>query len=267
MTHSDERPKMVTVTREHGPVALIHLNRPPANSYNRAVLDDLNAAIDEVRWDPEIKGAVVVSDLAPKFFCAGADIVNFKNSTQAERAMQNLHAHEVFRKMEQTPKVFVAAINGHALGGGLEIALACDFRFAAEGEYRLGLPEVTLGILPGNGGTQRLQRLIGRQRALDLMITGTQVNAARALDLGFVDKLFPAETLVEEAVAYLSRLSEAATVAIGGIKLSTVIGGEMPIDGGLAFERESMARLFHTADGQEGITAFAEKRPPTWTGQ
>src|SRR5437879_13484563 len=133
---------LVSVSRERDGVALVHLNRPPANSYDRAFLDDLNAGVDEIRWDGDLRGAVMVSDLAPRFFSAGADINNFKNSTQEQRVMTVLHAQEILLKIERTPKVFVAAINGHALGGGLEIALACDFRFAAEGEYRIGLPEV-----------------------------------------------------------------------------------------------------------------------------
>src|SRR5882762_960595 len=189
---------LVSVSRERDGVALIHLNRPPANSYNRAVLDDLNAAIDEVRWDAELRAAVLLSDLAPRFFSAGADITNFQSSTQAERVMTVLHAHEILLKIERTPKVIVAAISGHALGGGLEIALACDFRFAAAGEYRIGLPEVTLGLLPGNGGTQRLTRLVGRTRALDMMITNQQVNAARALELGLVDRVVAPEQLLDE---------------------------------------------------------------------
>src|SRR5947209_15801798 len=188
----------VVVSRERDGVALIHLNRPPANSYNRAFLDDLNAAVDEVRWDGDIRGAVLVSDLAPRFFSAGADINNFQRSTQQERVMTVLHAQEILLKIERTPKIFVAALSGHALGGGLEIALACDLRFAAEGEFRLGLPEVSLGLLPGNGGTQRLQRLIGRTKALDMMITNTPVGPQKALELGIVDRVFPAERLVEE---------------------------------------------------------------------
>src|SRR5580693_2686837 len=138
---------LVRVSHERDGVALIHLNRPPANSYTRAFLDDLNAAVDEVRWAGDLHGAVLVSDLAPRFFSTGADIVNFKDSTQAERVMTVLHAQEILLKIERTPKIFVAALSGHALGGGLEIALACDLRFAAEGEYRIGLPEVTLGLL------------------------------------------------------------------------------------------------------------------------
>ncbi len=153
---------VVSVSRDREGVALIHLNRPPANSYDRAFLDDLNAAVDEVRWNGDIHAAVLMSDLAPRFFSAGADVANFVASTQQQRVMTVLHAHEILLKIERTPKVFVAAISGHALGGGLEIALACDFRFAAEGEYRIGVPEVSLGLLPGNGGTQRLTRLIGR---------------------------------------------------------------------------------------------------------
>src|SRR5205807_10647231 len=168
----------VSVSREPDGVALIHLNRPPANSYNRAFLDDLNAAVDQVRWDDDLHGAVLISDLAPRFFSAGADVNNFASSTQQERVMTVLHAQEILLKIERTPKVFVAAINGHALGGGLEIALACDFRFAAEGEYRIGLPEVTLGLLQGNGGPQRLTRMVGRTRALDMKITNQMITAA-----------------------------------------------------------------------------------------
>src|SRR5919201_4831935 len=127
---------LVSVSRERDGVALIHLNRPPANSYDRAFLDDLNAAIDEVRWDADIRGAVLTSDLAPRFFSAGADIANFRRSTLEQNTLLVLHAHETLLKIEHTPKVFVAAIGGHALGGGLELTLACDLRFAAAGEYR-----------------------------------------------------------------------------------------------------------------------------------
>src|SRR5215210_6818679 len=211
---------LVNVSRADDGVALVHLNRPPANSYDRVFLDALNAAVDEVRWDAEVHGAVLVSDLAPRFFSAGADIANFQRSTQSERVMTVLHAHEILLKIEHTPKMFVAAISGHALGGGLEIALACDFRFAAEGEYRIGLPEVTLGLLPGNGGTQRLQRLIGRTRALDLMLTGTPVNPQRALELGIVERLFPAESLVEECLSYVARVVQGPMLAVGNIKIA-----------------------------------------------
>src|SRR2546426_9102418 len=163
--------RVVSVTREQGGVALIHLNRPPANSYDRQFIDDLNAAIDEIRFDEAIGAAVLMSDL-PKFFSAGADIGMFRSVTPRARAMTILHMHEVLLKMEHTPKVFIAAIGGHCLGGGLEVSLAADFRFAAEGEYRLGVPEVTLGLLPRDGGTQRLPPPIRRQQAMGMVLTG-----------------------------------------------------------------------------------------------
>ena len=267
MTTDAATAKVVSLSRERDGVALIHLNRPPANSYNRPFLDDLNAAIDEFRWDDEIKGAVLVSDLAPRFFSAGADVVNFKTSTQQQRVMTVLHAHEILRKVENTPKVFVAAIHGHALGGGLEIALACDFRFAAEGEYRIGLPEVSLGLLPGNGGTQRLQRLIGRTRALDLMLTNTALDPQHALELGAVDRLFSADRLVEESIEYVARLAKGPTLAIGNIKIATRLGADLPLEGALALEREAVWRLFMSDDAAEGLAAFAEKRQPQWKGR
>ena len=255
---------VVTVSRERDGVALIHLNRPPANSYDRQFLDDLNAAIDIVRWDADVRGAVLVSDLAPRFFSAGADISNFQRSTQEQRVMTVLHAHEILGKIERTPKIFVAALQGHALGGGLEIALACDFRFAAEGEYRLGLPEVGLGLLPGNGGTQRLQRLVGRTRALDMMLTAGQVGPARALEIGLVDRLLPGESLVEEAIGYVAQLAQGPQLAIGNIKVATRLGADLPMDGALALEREAVWRLFMSDDAAEGLAAFGEKRAPQW---
>jgi enoyl-CoA hydratase/carnithine racemase len=259
--------RSVTLSRERDGVALIHLNRPPANAYDRSVADDLNAAIDEVRWDGDIRGAVLVSDLAPRFFSAGADIANFQRSTLDQNAMLVLHMHETLLKIEHTPKIFVAAVGGHALGGGLEIALACDLRFGAEGEYRLGLPEVTLGILPGNGGTQRLQRLIGRTRALDMMMTGAPVGPQRALELGLLDRLFPADRLVEESVNYVAKLARGATMAIGNIKLATRTGAELPLEGALALEREAVVRLFMSEDAAEGLKAFSEKRQANWKGR
>ena len=192
--------RVVSVSKQTAGVALIHLNRPPANSYDRNFIDDLNAAIDEVRFDEEVGAAVLASDL-PKFFSAGADINMFRSVSSTTRAMTILHMHEVLRKIEHTPKVFIAAIGGHCLGGGLEIALAHDFRFAAEGEYRIGVPEVTLGLLPGNGGTQRLPRLIGRQKAMELLMTGKPLDPKSAFELGVVDRLIPADRLLIETDA------------------------------------------------------------------
>ncbi|TMC62173.1 MAG: enoyl-CoA hydratase/isomerase family protein, partial [Chloroflexota bacterium] len=203
--------KVVSVTRESNGVALIHLNRPPANSYDRGLIDDLNAAIDEIRFDESIGAAVLMSDL-PKFFSAGADINMFRTVSSKARAMTILHMHEVLLKMEHTPKVFIAAIGGHCLGGGLEISLATDFRFAAEGEYRLGVPEVTLGLLPGNGGTQRLPRLIGRQKAMELLVTGKPLDPKSAAALGVVDRLVSPDRLLADAIAFAATLAAGPTL-------------------------------------------------------
>ena len=258
--------KVVSVTQERDGVALIHLNRPPANSYDRQFIDDLNSAIDEVRFEESIAAAVLVSDL-PKFFSAGADINMFRSVSARTRAMTILHMHEVLRKIEHTPKVFIAAIGGHCLGGGLEIALANDFRFAAEGEYRIGVPEVTLGLLPGNGGTQRLPRLIGRQKAMELLLTGKPLDPKTAASLGVVDRLVAPDQLVPEAVAFAASLASGPRLAIGEIKLAAKEGLEMSLESALGLERGGIFRLFETADAKEGMTAFAEKRKPNWSGQ
>jgi enoyl-CoA hydratase len=258
--------KVVSVTREDNGVALVHLNRPPANSYDRGLIDELNAAIDEIRFDESIGAAVLMSDL-PKFFSAGADINMFRTVSSKARAMTILHMHEVLLKMEHTPKVFIAAIGGHCLGGGLEISLATDFRFAAEGEYRLGVPEVTLGLLPGNGGTQRLPRLIGRQKAMELLLTGKPLDPKAAAALGIVDRLLAPDRLLPEAVAFAATLAAGPTVAIGEIKLAAKQGLEMPLESALALERGGIFRLFETADAKEGLSAFAEKRKPNFKGE
>lgn len=257
---------VVTVSKEAPGVALIHLNRPPANVYNKAFVDDLNAAIDEVRFDEEIIAAVLASDV-PKFFSGGADLSYFRSTGARTRAMMILHMHEVLLKMERTPKVFIAAISGHALGGGLEIALATDFRFAAEGDYRIGVPEVTLGLLPGNGGTQRLPRLIGSQAALELLLTGRPVDPAVARDMGIVDRVVPADRLLAECLEFAGALAKGPSVAVGEIKVAARTGAEMPMEGALALERGGIFRLFQTDDAKEGMAAFAEKRKPTFKGQ
>lgn len=252
----------VSVTID-GPIALIHFNRPPANSYTRMFMDGLNAAIDQVRFDDAIGAAVLVSDL-PGFFSAGADIKAYRAQTPHARAITILHHQEILLKMERTPKPFIAAIAGHALGGGLEIALAADFRFAAEGQYRIGLPEVMLGLLPGNGGTQRLPRLIGASKAMDLLLTGRAVDPLGALDLGIVDRLTPPERLLAEAVGFARQLADGPRTAIGEIKIASKAGLETSLESGLALEREAIGRLFATADADEGMAAFVEKRKPAW---
>jgi enoyl-CoA hydratase/carnithine racemase len=175
-------------------------------------------------------------------------------------------SHRTLSSIARIPKIFVAEINGHALGGGLEIPLACDLRFAAEGDYRLGTPEATLGLLPGNGGTQRLPRLIGSSRALDLMITGRTVTPAEAHRLGIVDAVFPADELHERTLEYATKLAAGATRAIGNIKLAVNEGFDDGFEHGLERERELIEELFLSEDGREGLAAFTEKRRPAFRG-
>ncbi len=255
----------VTVSKEDS-IGFITLNRPPANSYNAEFMQHLNAAIDEVRTDDGIK-AVIVRSALERFFSAGADVKAFATNPPEVNAEMVRYAHEVLMRITRTPKIFIAAINGHALGGGLEIALACDLRFAAEGEYRLGLPEVTLGLLPGNGGTQRLPRLIGKSKALDLMITGRTVSPQEALELGIVDRVFPADKLMDETRAYAEKLAKGATFAIGLIKLAVNEGLANTLSAGLAFEQEGIFQLFKSEDAREGFNAFLEKRKPEFKGR
>ncbi|MBZ0267472.1 enoyl-CoA hydratase/isomerase family protein [bacterium] len=254
------------IAAAEGAVGTITLNHPKANSYDIHFMQDLDAAIESHLANDAVKVVVMKSDLE-KFFSAGADIKAFQaNSTAANMKMIRF-AHTALRKMGTSQKVFIAAINGFALGGGLEMALACDLRFAAEGEYRMGLPEVTLGLLPGNGGTQRLPRLVGRTKALDLMITGRTVQPAEALELGIVDRLYPAAELHGATMKYATRLAAGATLAVGRIKQALMEGMDLPLDEALALERDLMEPLFDTADATEGIAAFAEKRQPTYTGR
>jgi enoyl-CoA hydratase/carnithine racemase len=247
-------------------IGAIALNRPPANSYDINFMQDLDAAIEAAIGDPEVK-AVILKSASEKFFSAGADIKAFL-ANSAEVNMEMIRAaHRALEKMALSPKLFVAAINGHALGGGLEMALACDLRFAAEGNYRLGLPEVTLGLLPGNGGTQRLPRLIGANKALEMMLTGETVDPEEAHRLGLVNRLFPAEELLEETEAYARKVASGASLAIGQIKQAVYQGVALPLTEALALERDLLEPLFKSKDAQEGLQAFAEKRQPVYGGE
>ncbi|MFN8177367.1 MAG: enoyl-CoA hydratase-related protein [bacterium] len=249
-----------------GAVGTITLNHPKANSYDLRFMQDLDAAIESQLANDAVK-VVVLRSALEKFFSAGADIKAFQANSTADNMKMIRFAHRSLRKMGESPKVFIAAINGFALGGGLEMALACDLRFAAEGDYKVGLPEVTLGLLPGNGGTQRLPRLIGRTKALDLMITGRTVDPREALALGLVDRVFPAADLQSETLKYAQRLAAGASLAVGRIKRAVMEGMDLPLDDALALERDLMEPLFDTQDAKEGIAAFAEKRQPTYSGR
>ena len=248
-------------------VGILVLDRPPANSYDYAFLREFASAIDDIRADEDIN-AVVVTSSSEKFFSAGADVSYFARGTTRSRVMLALLAHETFRKMENTPLLFLAAIGGHCLGGGFELALACDLRFAAEGSYQIGLPEATLGLFPGSGGTQRLPRLVGLSKGMDMILNATTVSPAKAHELGLVDRLFPdAAACREGAIQYASKIAAGPSVALGHAKLAITQGYGASLDVGLAIEREAISRVFVSQDADEGIKAFGEKRKPEFKGE
>jgi enoyl-CoA hydratase/carnithine racemase len=247
-------------------IGVVTLDRPPANSYELAFIQELADSVEAAASDDAVK-VVVVRSASERFFSAGADVKAFnENTVEANMEMIRV-SHETLSSIATIPKLFIAEINAHALGGGLEIALACDLRFAADGDYRLGTPEVTLGVLPGNGGTQRLPRLIGWSRALDLMVTGRTVSPAEALELGIVNRVFGADELSEKTLEYARTLAAGATKAIANIKLAVHEGLALGLETGLAREQELIEELFRSYDGREGIAAFAEKRTPVFSGR
>ncbi len=249
-------------------VAIGWFNKPKANTYDLDLMRDIDRVIDDVRFADEVDVCVLASRL-DGMWSAGADINLLASSTPEYKAMFCLNCQEILNKMESTPKLFVAAIDGHCVGGGLEIALCADLRFASDGPWKIGLPEVTLGVLPGTGGSQRLPRLIGKSRAIDLMATGRTLGPKEALEWGILNRVFPREKFWEETIAFAKGLTypNSAAQAVGLIKRSVVEGVEVPLHEGLALERELQNRLFSMADAKEGFRAFLEKRKPRFQGK
>jgi len=254
-----------------GGVALLVLVNPPANGYSHEMMRDLDEAILRARFDDRVE-VLVLAGAGEKFFCAGADIAMLNAAAPSFKYHFCLHANETLSRLEQTPKLVIAAIGGHCVGGGLEIALACDLRVARRGSGRCGLPEVTLGVLPGTGGTQRLARLVGKSKAIELMATGKLFDYDEARSLGLVNDVRDAP---DEAAFLVQVLEYArgfctpghAALAAGLIKRSVQSGAEVAIEAGLALERELQARLFASEDAREGIAAYVEKRPAKFTGR
>ncbi|MFL5793480.1 MAG: enoyl-CoA hydratase/isomerase family protein [Actinomycetes bacterium] len=246
-------------------VGWITLDRPPANSYDAGFLEELDQAIGQVA-EAEVAVAVVRS-ASERFFSAGADVKAFLERSADDNMVMCRRAHRVLDRFAAEAPLFVAAIAGHALGGGYEIALACDIRVAAEGRYRIGLPEATLGLLPGTGGTQRLPRLIGRGRALELMTTGRTVTPAEAERLGMVDRLVPAGGFDQAVADLAASLAGGAPLAVAAITRVVNDGLDRPLPDALDRELEELAALFASEDAREGMTAFTEKRPPKFSGR
>lgn len=255
----------ITLERDGG-VGVVTLNTPPANAYDIPVLLELQEVLHRLRTDSAIRSVVVRSGLE-KFFSAGADIKTLQQSDPPAFATLLTVAHETMALIENTPKIVIAAIAGHAMGGGLEFALACDHRFAAEGSYRLGLVEINLGLNPAMGGTQRLPRLIGRSRALQMISTGDTVDVATALDWGIVDRVLPADGFEAGVMEYATRLAAGPSLAQGLAKLSINKGMEASLNEALALERANQNILFQSDDAAEGVTAFVEKRKPAFQGR
>jgi enoyl-CoA hydratase len=251
-----------------GGVAVLELANPPANAYSYDMHRQLDDAILRARMDEAVH-VIVLRGAGDKFFCAGADIAMLDGVTPEFKYYFCLHANETLLRLENTPKLVIAALNGHCVGGGLEVALAADLRVAKRGGGKIGLPEVHLGVLPGTGGTQRLARLLGKSKAIELMVRGDNFSFEDAHALGLVNEIYES-TGFDARVLELARSfcpPGKASMAVGRIKRAVHAGAELPLESGLALERELQQQLFQSADAKEGIAAFVQKRKPTFTGR
>jgi enoyl-CoA hydratase/carnithine racemase len=235
------------------------------NSISTAMLAVLNELLARARSDRDLR-CVVLTGAGDKAFCAGADLKERARMSEAEVHAFHEGLRRALRAVEEAPQPFVAALNGAALGGGLELALACDLRIAAD-SAQLGLPEVSLGIIPGGGGTQRLPRLVGIARAKDLVLTGRRVGAAEALAMGLVGRICPPQRLLDDALAYAGEVARNAPVSLRQAKRAIDAGFHLPIDEALSLENALYQDCLGTKDRIEALRAFAEKRPAVFTGE
>jgi len=245
-------------------VAILTLDDPPANTYTYELMQDLDQCILRARMDESVH-VIVLTGAGEKFFCAGASIPMLNSVTPTFKYYFCLHANETLNRLEQTPKLVIAALNGHTVGGGLEIAMAADIRIARRGGGKIGLPEVNLGVLPGTGGTQRLARLVGKAAAIELMVTGRTFEFDEAKQMGIVNDVYDAgsrEEFMTKVMEYAKQFTppNMASKAIGNIKRSVQTGAELPFQDALAIERELQQQLFQSQDAKEGIAAYVEKR-------
>jgi enoyl-CoA hydratase/carnithine racemase len=249
-------------------IATIELCDPPANTYSYEMMRQIDDAVLSARFDPSVH-VIVLRGAGEKFFCAGADIRMLAEADPTFKYYFCLHANETLNRLEQTPKLVIAAIHGHAVGGGLEIALAADLRLARAGGGKIGLPEVSLGVLPGTGGTQRLTRVLGKAKALELMVTGRNLTFEEAETMGLVHRVLPSDGFDAAVLEYARQFLPPgkASRAVGHIKRAVQTGGEIPFETALALERELQQRLFESEDAREGVAAYVEKRPPKFQGR
>ena len=263
-------PNLVQYRVESG-IAFLTLNDPPANTYSYEMMQKLDARILAARMDESVQ-VIVITGNGEKFFSAGANIQMLANVTPTFKYFFCLHANETLSRLEQTPKLVIAAINGHCVGGGLEVALAADIRIARRGAGKMGLPEVSLGVLPGTGGTQRLTRLVGKSKAIELMATGELFDFERGLELGIVNQIIDAEDgeqFSQQVITYARQFTtpNKASAAVGRIKRAVQTGSEIPFESALALERELQQQLFQSEDAKEGLDAYVGKRKPIFKGK
>lgn len=252
----------VQVTRD-GPVALVRLERPPVNALSEGVALELDEAFTSCQ-DPLIRAVVVTGQ---PHFAAGADIKGFKETFDSGgRETTASTLLDAIAKLDGLSKPTIAAVHGYALGGGCELSLGCDFRYMAE-DAKIGQPEVLLGLIPGAGGTQRLQRVVGFQRAKDIVYTGRQVGAEEALSIGYADKVLPSDRVLETAMADAAEWATKATLAIAEAKKALAEGRGVPLDEALGIEQAGFQATFGTEDAVEGVKAFIEKRQPEFKGR
>ena len=248
--------------RVDGGVAVIELNDPPANTYTYEMNRQLDDAILKARMDNDAH-VIVLTGAGEKFFSAGANIKMLASVDPTFKYYFCQHANETLLRLEQTPKLVIAALNGHCVGGGLEIAMAADIRIARKDAGKIGLPEVNLGVLPGTGGTQRLSRLVGKSKAIELMVTGNTYSFEEALELGIINDIYEREGFMENMMEYARQFCppNKAAKAVGRIKRAVQTGWEIPLESALALERENQQLLFQSEDAKEGLSAYVEKRP------
>jgi enoyl-CoA hydratase/carnithine racemase len=248
-------------------IGIITMVDPPANTYTHEMMRELDGAIIEARFDESVH-VIMIRGAGEKFFSAGANIKMLQKADPYFKYYFCLHANETLNRLEHTPKLVIGALNGHTVGGGLEIALACDLRVAKKGGGKIGLPEVTLGVLPGTGGTQRLGRMLGKSKAIELMVTGRTFDFEEALELGIVNHILEGEDFMAEAMEYAQQFvpPRGAAKAVGRIKRAVCSGLEVPFSEGLAIEREMQQQLFESSDAREGLDAYVEKRRPEFAG-
>ena len=262
--------KLVSYEASNG-IATITLDDPPVNGYSFEMNSQVDAAILEARFDTDVH-VIVIRGAGEKFFCAGANIDMLAEADPTFKYYFCLHANETLSRLEQTPKLTIAALNGHCVGGGLEYALACDIRIARKGAGKIGAPEVALGVLPGTGGTQRLARVVGKSKALEILVEGRNFDFEDFADLGVINYIYESEDVVDfmrKVYEYAGQFCppHKAAMAVGHIKRAIQSGAEVPLEYGLALERELQAKLFASDDARIGLDAYLAKKKPEFTGK